>query len=55
MSWEEDFRNRYPCPCGKPLQGFRGGGVEPHMGQSPTARISYNPLIAPLLAPVQNN
>ena len=21
--------------CGKPLQGFRGGGVEPHMGQSP--------------------
>ena len=24
---------------GKPLQGFRGGGVEPHMGQSPTINV----------------
>ena len=38
--------------CGKPLQFFRGGGVEPHMGRSPTARISYSSLIAPLSAPV---
>jgi len=25
--------------CGKPLQGFRGGGVEPHMGQGPTINV----------------
>jgi DNA polymerase elongation subunit (family B) len=29
--------------CGKPLQGFRGGGVEPHMGQSPTDEVYTAP------------